>query len=970
MSIAKEENWQRVVKLVQELLLGEEDRTVITPGLISDKIDLVISIQSSWGESLDRNRIIDELIRRNSQWIGQDTSLMSNFGHEDWLNSSRKQNWRYWQRYREWLEKKLSWKAIEALDKSSDSILSLLEDPARDGCWDRRGLVVGHVQSGKTGNYTGLVCKAADAGYKIIIVLAGLHNNLRSQTQIRLEEGFLGYETFTERDIKSLLGVGEIDSDHEIHPNCATNRSNSGDFSGGVAKNLAVSPEERPWLFVVKKNKTVLHQLLKWIQNHAADTNLTASNGSTDPHDKLPKVKKIVTRLPLLIIDDEADHASVDTQEMIFDAEGKPNEEHSPTTINRLIRRILHSFSRSAYIGYTATPFANIFIHERGETRDEGLDLFPSSFIINLAAPSNYIGPSKIFGLMTPEGIRSGLPLVRLVDDYTTEDGKNGWMPQRHKNGHRPLYNGTDNLPPSLVKAIDSFVIACAVRHLDGQTNQHCSMLVHVTRFNSVQKEVFRQVEDHIRHMRQRLHRNIEHEMILERLKSLWEEDFEPTSHKIRSMQADQVSKGNVTWSDIHTSLIDTISDIEIRMINGTAKDALDYDQHKGTGLKVIAIGGDKLARGLTLEGLCISYFLRASKMYDTLMQMGRWFGYRPGYLDLCRLYTTEELTEWFGHIADAAEELREEFDLMAASGATPREYGLKVQSHPVLMVTSRLKMRTAKDLWLSFSGKLLETVVFHRRIDRLKSNITETLGLINSLGVPTEVNPERTTTKGKQRWTGYLWRDAVSSQVIDFLDAYVSHPESYKVQSKLIAEFIRSMNDAGELTNWTVALIGGGEGGSFGINDHIAVNMLIRRNNGRFDDRYSIGRLLSPRDEFIDTDARSWAAALEKTQKSWKPDPARLRDGKLQEPPEVPNGPSIREIRGYGAIDIEPSRDRGLLLLYVIDPSNESTNLPEGTPPIVAFAVSFPGSNAGKQVRYAVNSVWQKWEQEYGPAE
>ena len=146
------------------------------------------------------------------------------------------------------------------------------------------------------------------------------------------------------------------------------------------------------------------------------------------------------------------------------------------------------------------------------------------------------------------------------------------------------------------------------------------------------------------------------------------------------------------SWEEVSSQLPDVVSDIQVRMINGTAKDALDYSEYEGAGLKVIAIGGDKLARGLTLEGLCVSYFLRASRMYDTLMQMGRWFGYRPGYLDLCRLYTTPDLSEWFGHIADAAEELREEFDIMAATGATPREYGLKVQSHPVLMVNLKAK--------------------------------------------------------------------------------------------------------------------------------------------------------------------------------------------------------------------------------------------------------------------------------------
>ena len=124
--------------------------------------------------------------------------------------------------------------------------------------------------------------------------------------------------------------------------------------------------------------------------------------------------------------------------------------------------------------------------------------------------------------------------------------------------------------------------------------------------------------------------------------------------------------------------LPEVVSDVQVRTINGTAKDALDYAEHSNTGLTVIAIGGDKLSRGLTLDGLCVSYFLRASRMYDTLMQMGRWFGYRPGYVDLCRLYTTSDLSEWFGHITDAADELREEFEYMAASGGTPRDYGLK----------------------------------------------------------------------------------------------------------------------------------------------------------------------------------------------------------------------------------------------------------------------------------------------------
>jgi hypothetical protein len=158
------ETQQKVVKFVQELLLDEADRSSITPTLIAEKIEMVIRMNPKWGDGLDREAVTDELIRRFSLWIGQDTMLRSDVGHVPWLNAARQREWRYWQRYREWLERKLSFRVVEALDRSSDTILGLLEDPRRDGLWDRRGLVVGHVQSGKTGNYTGLICKAADAG--------------------------------------------------------------------------------------------------------------------------------------------------------------------------------------------------------------------------------------------------------------------------------------------------------------------------------------------------------------------------------------------------------------------------------------------------------------------------------------------------------------------------------------------------------------------------------------------------------------------------------------------------------------------------------------------------------------------------------------------------------------------------------------------------------------------------------------
>jgi len=944
---------QKIIKFVQELLLDEGDKSSITSAVISEKIDMVVRMNPKWGDGLNREAVTDELIRRFSLWIGRDTMLKSDTGHEAWLVATRKRDWRYWQRYREWLERKLSFKAVEALDQSTDTVLSMLEDPMRPDTWDRRGLVVGHVQSGKTGHYTGLICKAADAGYKIIIVLAGLHNNLRSQTQMRLDAGFLGYETKPVPDDIQIIGVGEIDRDPSIRPNFATNRSNNGDFTTSVARNLGITPEQRPWLFVVKKNKTVLERLLRWIRNHVADIH--------DPESG----RRIVTKLPLLVIDDEADHASVDTGEQVFDSDGKPDEEHQPTAINRLVRRILHSFARSAYVGYTATPFANIFIHERGETRAEGPDLFPAAFIINLAAPSNYIGPAKVFGYRSEDGRDGELNLIRTIDDHSTEDGRGGWMPQKHKNGHFPLYEGQDELPLSLNEAIDAFLLACAVRRLRGQEHEHSSMLVHVTRFNSVQHNVHRQVDERVRHLRQRLTRGIGNEQVLGDLKSLWESDFLPTSEQVWNRHPDLEPKKGCRWEDIAQLLPDVVSDVQVRMINGTAKDALDYEEHEGAGLKVIAIGGDKLARGLTLEGLCVSYFLRASRMYDTLMQMGRWFGYRPGYLDLCRLYTTLDLSEWFGHISDAAEELREEFDIMAASGATPREYGLKVQSHPVLMVTSRLKMRSAKNLMISFSGQLLETIALYRAPEILERNLETARRLTAFLGTP-ETNPERFRNGSRQQWKGsHLWTEVPSAEVVDFIANYRTHPDAHKVNSPQIAEFIQLMVRNGELTTWTVALIGGGEGDSLKLRDDISIDMLKRKVKGAHEDRYSIGRLMSPRDEAIDLDEAEWNAALDMTRAAWHADPGRLQDAKE---PDTPNGPAIRRVRGFGAPQVEAHPERGVLFVYGLDPRKADAGFPADTPPIIAFAISFPGSNTGLKVEYKVNNVL--WEQDYGSAD
>lgn len=920
---------------------------MISAELINQKVDLAFMLDPSWKETVDRDAVVGELIRRSSQWIGESSILKNDVGHVGWLSAARKTDWRYWQRYREFMERKNSLDSVDELDKVTDDILGLLEDPTRDGGWDRRGLVVGHVQSGKTGNYTGLICKGADAGYKIIIVLAGIHNNLRSQTQIRLDEGFLGYETHPDPDALKTVGVGTIDGDPSIKPNYVTNRSNNGDFNSAIAKNLGITPEKRPWLLVVKKNKTVLEKLNKWIRNHVAD--------AEDPKTG----RKRVTKLPLLLIDDEADNASVDTGENAIDENGKPDPEYSPKVINGLIRTLLHSFSKSAYVGYTATPFANIFIHERGETLKEGPDLFPASFIINLGTPSTYVGPAKIFGRRTADGREKGLPIFREVDDFMSEDGTDGWMPLKHKSSHRPLFDGKDELPPSLQEAVDAFILSCAARHLRGQGDQHSSMLIHTTRFNKVQEFVFDQVQAYVRHQKQRLVRGLDAETLIQRLKAHWQSDFVTTTQQIAaSGEADVLPASS--WDEIMDCLPNVIADIDVRRINGTAKDALDYSD-AGRGLKVIAIGGDKLSRGLTLEGLSVSFFLRASKMYDTLMQMGRWFGYRPGYVDLCRLYSTAELRGWFSHIADASEELREEFQLMAASGSTPRDYGLKVQSHSVMLVTSKLKMRTAKSLMLSFSGQVVETVSMRCDKEGLEANHRAVADLIAALGSPSADPIVRERNGREAKWNGCIWEEASPKQVIDFLIAYRTHPDAHKVNSQLLAQFIEMMNKVNELDHWTVAMIGG-NGSTFELIP--TVSMVTRKADfPNRADRYSIGRLLSPRDETIALSGGQWEEALKLTQVSWRNDPA--KQARQKEEPKEPNGPSIRRIAGLSSA----GRKRGLLLIYPIDPATtEHAVLQTQSDPIIAFGLSFPDSQSGVKVEYKVNNV--AWELEYGSSE
>ena len=870
-----------------------------------------------------------------SVFIPEGTILMDPNDHEEWLTEWRASGPKdFWYRYERYLEqeKGMPPQSIARLDSLTNSTLGLLESPARPGEWDRRGMVVGQVQSGKTANYTGLICKAADAGYKLIIVMAGIHNSLRSQTQLRVDEGFLGRDTKQDRLFRldsPRIGVGKIQMPFgsKIAAHSLTTSDERGDFKKTTARGAATFIGNDPVVMVIKKNGSILKNLLGWIQH-----NIGEQQGDS---------KIVPGHIPMLLIDDEADNASINTKLLEESLGGRFKTKQDVTRINALIRQLLKTFRRSAYVGYTATPFANIFIPHDVNTEEQGEDLFPRSFIINLPAPSNYIGPVQVFGLQVKDSeIEAGLPIRRYVLD--SEDQ----FPGIHKKELMP-----QALPDSLKEAIRAFILTCAARAARGQTDVHNSMLIHVTRFVNPQRIVGDLVNTELHSLTRRLeHGDGERSPTLrEELRALWQTDYVPTSEAVISQMPDDRGLLPLTWEEVETHLTQAALKIEVKQINGTAKDVLDYYDHK-SGHSVIAIGGDKLSRGLTLEGLSVSYYLRASRMYDTLMQMGRWFGYRPGYADLCRLYTTLELEEWYKHITAASEELREDFDVMAAQGLTPEEYGLKVRTHPGgLTVTSSGKLRYGTKIRVAFSGQLVETY----RIPKAKANIDHNFAVTDEFIRRIEQTVGRLDTKE------YKWKNVSARAVTDYLNALLGDssmpPTSASVPAKL-SEFIELKNNKEELVEWTVVLISTGTAKKDRTSvGGMEVGLPVRTPESDDPQTYIIRNrhILTESHEWLDfSDAEEEEATAKRNERE------RQKYGERARIYTEPNGTSVRAVR---------PKKRGLLLIYPLDPAAAEL-FPKGDErangkPIIGFAISFPGTNSRSDmedtVEYMVNRVF-----------
>ena len=891
---------QQAIRIIRILLPSNGS---VTPDQIADAVNTALAIPQY--ANIDREVLIREVQSIYNIRLDDFRVIEASERRRPWINEKKGSIiWNFWNRYREYLtdEKNFSDIVVNHLDRLTDRTLDGLFDPNINATISKYGLVVGQVQSGKTSNYTGLICKAVDAGYKLIIVLAGVHNNLRSQTQLRLDEGFLGFDTQHERAFREnnlWIGVGKIEQNSVAH----SLTSSLSDFNVGAANAIGINfNTNEPIIAVVKKNGRILDRLLQWLSAQAVEIN----------------GKKVIRNKSLLLIDDEADNASINT---------KP-EHDTATKINRSIRDILRLFDKSGYVGYTATPFANIFIPI---VEDE---LFPRDFIINLPVPSNYIGPDKVFGFQLVEDeevSETVLPIVQRVDDF------HNFIPNGHKNDDTLPANA----PPSLQLAIKCFILTCAIRRLRGQVNVHNSMLVHVSRYIAWQQQIKTVVESVFDFYRRGIEMNIA--SVIEEFRQVFEDDadtyksFTTTSEIILDSQLKDIDP-NIRihkWADVLANLNDAASRIQVKEINGGSADALNYFDHKN-GLSVIAIGGDKLSRGLTLEGLSVSYYLRASKMYDTLMQMGRWFGYRPGYVDLCRLFTSRELNEWFCHIALASEELRSEFDYMAdVAGSTPEQYALKVRTHPgVLQISASNKIRRAVTIDISWAGRLVESYQLQKNKEIIRTNLKATTDFIDSLD---------NTYQEKKNGNNYLWFDVPAENIRPFFQRFRVADSLKKVDPANLLQFIDAQIENNELTHWRVGVMSKKETEErCKINKNgkiIDIGFFVRKNADEREDNetYYIRKnhIISPKDEFIDLTDDQFIKALQRTielNKDYKND--------------FPKGEVVRN-------EFRDPRNP-LLLIYFLSPTG--AGLSKENEPVVGFAVSFPKSNFSTSVQYAVH--------------
>lgn len=613
--------------------------------------------------------------------------------------------------------------SIDNLDAASTKVVSMLSHP-KEKAFSTRGLVVGYVQSGKTTNFTAVMAKAADRGYKLFIVLAGIHNGLRRQTQLRLEQQLVtpnrsGWIQLT-------------DPNKDFYP-------------PANATAYFATANKQHVLCVIKKNRTVLQKFDDWL-------------ASATGH---------LRDCPALIIDDEADQATVATG-----------------TINPLICRILNRLPKSAYVGYTATPFANLLIDPSVPE-----DLYPKDFIVNLPQPEGHFGTEVLFGRDAldgedPEDVFDGHDMIREVPDAEVHLVRPA--SKTEVDGFMPAITG------SLREAILYFWLTTAARRVRGTGKAHCTMLIHT----SVNTSVHNSFGPPLRAMQERCLQAVEagdHDL-LDEFREIWEKE---TSR----VNAELFGERTLGFEELESRLAESIRSCRIVMDNSSSKDRLDYE---GGSVTAIAVGGNTLSRGLTLEGLAVSYFVRAVSAYDTLLQMGRWFGYRNGYADLPRIWMTDELRDWFRHLATVENEMRRDIDVYMVEDKTPMQFAVRLRTHPKLRVTAAAKMRDAVPASFAYGGQRIQTRYFKTDPEWLRNNQQAARDLV-AASIADGSSMEPGLPAGQ-----FLFREVSHEHILNFLESYRFHENSQECDAGLIGAYIKKrVAAAASLRQWNVAIVG-----------------------------------------------------------------------------------------------------------------------------------------------------------------
>ena len=675
-----------------------------------------------------------------------------------------------WDAHKNWLVENelLPESAIEETEKSTKRIAALLSNPELEKLY---GLVVGYVQSGKTGHFSGLMARAADDGITFVIVLSGILNDLRNQTQVRLMKDLIG-------DHHNLLThVPTISTDGRKNWEILTTLEN--DVKAVTREEIPIRmnnalEENRILVAVVKKNVTVLEHLLNGIK--AAGPNLC------DRH-------------RVLIIDDEADHATVNTggdgdlemsdPELDHDDEDlNDTSETDPSRTNQIVRRIIRAFSRSAYIGYTATPFANVLIDEKLEDEVYGKSLYPRDFIVCMKEPDTYLGPKKFFA--DPDYPDEDSPFTVIHSNQSADEV--------HSMDIEPNEEIESQIPMCLQDAVMDFILTGIARHIRRQKgkkmNPHHSMLVHITRLNEDQDTYTSVLKELVEQWKQKSSMTFgDGKEFRSRLEKRWKNQFQSKNPTVES------------WIDIEDELLKDededgwIHTVEVRMINSISEKDLDYSKHP-EGLNVIAIGGNKLSRGLTLEGLCVSFYLRETKLYDSLMQMGRWFGYRHGYEELVRVHTSERLLLWFEWLVKVEQAVRSDIARYAVLGRSPRDLAVRIPLHKDLRPTARNKMQAAIITISDYSNQTVQSI--HLPLDKtsqIEENFSKSASFINKLGKHDSDNNNRTL----------CWENVDHDSVADFIESLQLPGPPYATFDTLgLARYIR--DNRNELPKFIVA--------------------------------------------------------------------------------------------------------------------------------------------------------------------